>query len=80
MLLLALFQVLVTWDAWLLAGEEFWNSLRWLQVAMLGILAIAASTSSRRVQKTTAVLGFLLAFFAVFVLRYLSGAFGPVTS
>lgn len=77
MLLVALFQVLVTWDAWLLAGEEFWNSLRWAQVAMLGLLLLAASTPSRGVQKTAATLGFVLAFAGVFFFRYLPGAFGP---
>jgi len=80
MFLMGLFVALVTWDGWFLAGEAFWNSLRWLQVGVLALILIAASTPSRRVQKATSVLFLLLLFFGGFVLRYAPGAFGPSAS
>lgn len=77
MSLLIVFQVMAAWDGWLLGTEAFWDPLRWLQAAIIGILALSAMSPGRGVQRVTAVAGLLLAVFGNFVLRFLPGAFGP---
>ena len=61
MLLLLLFQVMASWDGWLIGTEAFWNPLRWVQAAVIGILALFAMSARRSVQRLTAVAGLLLA-------------------
>jgi hypothetical protein len=76
--LMIVFQVMTSWDGWLLGTEAFMDPLRWVQVAMIAIFALSASSSRRSVQRVTAIAALLLAIFGTFVLRFLPGAFGPV--
>jgi hypothetical protein len=76
LILMTVFVVLVILDGWFLAGEALWNSLRFVQGGVLANILIAASTSSRRVQKATSVLVLLLLLYGLLVLRLLPGAFG----
>lgn len=77
MSLMIVFQVMTTWDGWLLGTEAFWDPLRWVQIAMIAILALSAVASRRSVQRATAIAALGLAIFGTFVLRFLPGAFGP---
>lgn len=78
MSLMIVFQVMATGDGWLIGTEALWDPLRWVQAAMIGIMAFAAISPRRGVQRMTAVAALMLAVFGNFVLRFLPGAFGPV--
>ena len=74
-LLLAVFQVLVSWDGWIFGVEPFWNSLRSLQLLILITYVIAAISQNRFVQKCAVITMAGLYIFGLFFLRYLPGAF-----
>jgi hypothetical protein len=78
MLLMVVFQVMATWDGWLIGTEAFWDPLRWAQIGMIGILVLSATSHRRSVQRLTAIAALLVAVTGTFVLRFFPGAFGPV--
>lgn len=75
--LMAVFQILVTWDGWVFGVEPAWNSLRLLQGGLLAAYLLGAFSASRRVQGFVAAAALALLAFLLFVLRFLPGAFGP---
>jgi hypothetical protein len=75
MSLLILFQVMTSWDGWLLGTEAFWNPLRWVQAVLIGVFGLSAVSPRRGVQKVTAIAALLVVVFGTFVLRFLPGAF-----
>ncbi len=76
MLVLAVFQVFVALDGWVFRVEPLWNSLRFLQVAML-ILYLTAAVSPKPIVQKSVVIGFVgLNIYGLVFLRYLPGAFG----
>ena len=76
MVLMAVVQVLISWDGWVFGVEPFWNSLRMVQVVVIAIYVVGAMTSKRAVHKilVTVLLGLLI--WGAAVLRYLPGAYG----
>jgi hypothetical protein len=74
-LLLATFQVLVSWDGWIFGVEPFWNLLRSLQLVIMITYLVAASSHKRIVQKCAAVTVVGLYIYGLFFLRYMPGAF-----
>ncbi|MDX1482080.1 MAG: hypothetical protein R3315_10405 [Woeseiaceae bacterium] len=62
-------------DGWLLSVEPLWNDLRALQVFLILLFIVGALSPRLSVQKPVAALNFLLMVFAMFVLRFLPGAF-----
>ncbi len=77
MSLMIVFQIMTSWDGWLLGTEAFMDPLRWVQVALIAIFATSAFLSRRSLQGMTAVVTLVLVIFGNFVLRFLPGAFGP---
>tara|TARA_R110002049_G_scaffold272614_1_gene450210 strand:- start:3638 stop:4213 length:576 start_codon:yes stop_codon:yes gene_type:complete len=76
MILMAAFQVIVSWDGWVFGVEPFWNGLRAIQCTVILIFVIGALTSKQIVQKilVTAILS--IEIIGTFLLRYLPGAYG----
>jgi hypothetical protein len=74
--ILAVFQLLVSFDGWIMGSEPLWNQLRWLQAALFGFCVLGAANSRPAAQGLVAVGVFLLLIFGNFVFRYLPGAFG----
>ena len=75
MLLMAVFQVLVSWDGWIFGVEPFWNSLRSLQIVVIAAFVVGAISPRPSVQKFVVVLVVGLLIIGTFVLRYLPAAF-----
>ncbi len=75
MLLMAVFQVLVSWDGWIFGVEPFWNSLRSLQIVVIAAFVVGAISPRPSVQKFVVVFVVGLLIIGTFVLRYLPGAF-----
>ena len=75
MSLLILFQIMTSWDGWLLGTEAFWDPLRWAQVVLIAIFGLSAVSPRRGVQMVTAIASLLLVGFGTFVLRFLPGAY-----
>lgn len=73
--LMIIYQLLNTWDGWVLDVEPLWNSLRVVQLILIALYVIAAIWSSRWVQKVVVLLALGLFIVSTFVLRYLPGAF-----
>ncbi len=65
------------WDGWVLGVEPAWNSLRIVQVGVIGTLLVGAASSKRVIQQCVAVAILGIFFVVAFVLRYLPNAFGP---
>jgi hypothetical protein len=76
MILMAVVQVLLSWDGWAFGVEPFWNGLRSIQMVVVSIYIIGAATPNRIVQKVlvAAILG--IQIYGTVVLRYLPGAYG----
>lgn len=77
MILMAVIQVLLSWDGWVFGVEPFWNGLRSIQMVVVSIYVIGAATPNRIVQKilVAAILG--IQIYGTVVLRYSPGAYGP---
>ena len=78
MVLMALFQVTIAWDGWVLGVEPFWNELRSVQAVAVSIYVVGALTTKLAIHRilVTAILGMQLG--GTFLLRYLPGAYGSV--
>ena len=76
-LVLATFQVLVSFDGWILGAEPFWNRLRWLQAGLFTMYLVGAAAPRPPAQKLVAIAVLTTLTFITFGLRYLPGAFGP---
>ena len=77
MVVLGVFQILVTWDGAAFGTEPVWNVLRALQLLLLGAIILGASSSSRKIQGVAAAVTFGALLFVTFGLRFVPGAFGP---
>jgi hypothetical protein len=75
MLLMAIYQVFVSWDGWVFGVEPFWNSLRSLQVVLILVYLVGAISPKPIVQKCVVVSAAGLYIYALLALRYLPGAF-----
>ena len=75
MLLLAAFQTLSALDGWIFGVEPFWNSLRILQLLLVGSYLAGAISSRRIVQVVLVVFIAAQYVYGLFVLRYLPAAF-----
>ncbi len=74
---MAVWWVLVSIDGWVLGTERFWNSLRLVQVAGMGLILLGLVSPARAVQRLVAAGMLVLVILIGFVLRLLPGAFGP---
>ncbi len=75
MVLMVIYQLLNTWDGWVLDVEPLWNSLRVVQLVLIALYVVAAIWSNRLVQKIVVLLALGMFIVSTFVLRYLPGAF-----
>ncbi len=75
-ILMAVVQVLLSWDGWAFGVEPFWNSLRLIQVVFILIYIVGAITPKPLIHKiiVTIVLG--IQIYGTIVFRYLPGAYG----
>lgn len=62
-------------DGWFLSVEPLFNSLRAVQIILIGLFITGALTSRLAAQKAIALINFVMMVFAMFGLRYLPGAF-----
>jgi len=69
--------LLMSFDGWVLGTEPIWNSLRLVQVGVIGSAFVGMVSSSRSVQMIVAAFALAVMLFLGFVLRFLPGAFGP---
>jgi hypothetical protein len=75
MLVMAVFQILVSLDGWYLDVEPFWNSLRLLQVTFLALYLIGAISNRPVIQKIVVCTVVILFVYGLLFLRYMPGAF-----
>jgi hypothetical protein len=74
---LIVYQILLTWDGWVLGVEPVWNTMRMVGLIVILVYAVGAVVAKSWVQKVVTASVFVMFVFGMFVLRFMPGAFGP---
>jgi hypothetical protein len=76
MVVMAVFSIVVAFDAWIVGVEPFWTDFRPIQIWTAGLYVAGATLAGVRAQRIVAGLVLVTYLAAGFFFRYVPGAFG----